>query len=332
MKRSRQAFTLVELLVVIAIMGMMMAILLPAIQQVRETARRTSCAATLRDIGLAMASHLDLQQKFPPGMKVNKYKPDSNGKMLWHSVWIYLMPYREERNLFDRYDFSSSNITAGDLRNVDVLATSLPSFLCPTDDSKRMVEGEHGTEWARSNYAVCFGTKTVMRSEDNAETDGPFRMDKSRRHRDFYNGVTKTAFASEVIAGTDDNWGAEGPVDMRGVWAFPVPGASVYMHRFPPNNYQPDPESTGDDGGDAMLAEWCVDSRPDTNELACQAIQDDMHLMHAAARSRHINGVNVMFGGARVEYVTNLVDLHVWKNYGRIDPLEDEEDAEDDLP
>src|SRR6187200_595115 len=95
--RRNRGFTLVELLVVIAIIGILIALLLPAVQAAREAARRTQCMNNLKQLGLAALSYHDVYQHLPPGIG---YYPTANGA--FGTYFFYLLPYIEQRNLYDR--------------------------------------------------------------------------------------------------------------------------------------------------------------------------------------------------------------------------------------
>ncbi len=102
--RARQpssGFTLVELLVVIAIIGVLVALLLPAVNSARESARRTTCMNNLRQVGLAVVNFESTQQRFPPAAKWLPAPNDDKG----HSMYAFLLPYFEEKNIYDRMDF-----------------------------------------------------------------------------------------------------------------------------------------------------------------------------------------------------------------------------------
>ena len=103
---SRKGFTLVELLVVIAIIGILIALLLPAVQAAREAARRTQCANNLKQLGLACHNYLDVHKKMPPGTTGIRNNAWNNDNELWNEPWVsltvYLLPYIEQQNLYDR--------------------------------------------------------------------------------------------------------------------------------------------------------------------------------------------------------------------------------------
>lgn len=124
---KKAGFTLVELLVVIAIIGILVSLLLPAVQQVREAARRTSCANNVRQHGLATLNYESAFLNLPKG----NFTFNSN----WgHSFWISLLPYIEQKNLFERYDTEQSGWTASNSNpnNAALEDVLLPFLICPS--------------------------------------------------------------------------------------------------------------------------------------------------------------------------------------------------------
>jgi len=140
--RRRPAFTLVELLVVIAIIGVLVALLLPAVQAAREAARRMQCQNNLKQIGLAVHSHLDAKKVFPAGAGYLQKKPVP--------TWIVsLFPYFEQQGITIRYDFKKY---ANEEPNVTLARTvSIPMLVCPSDpvsrnpilENRRQAAGQH---------------------------------------------------------------------------------------------------------------------------------------------------------------------------------------------
>ncbi|MCY2989463.1 MAG: DUF1559 domain-containing protein [Planctomycetota bacterium] len=129
MKRSwgrGRGFTLVELLVVIAIIGILVALLLPAIQAAREAARRTSCNNNLKQLGIALANYHDTYKKFPPVAVFGK--PVGSPQPAYHHTWcLMILPFMEQQPLYDSVDLR--------LRIWDqaIRGTVVPAFLCPSD-------------------------------------------------------------------------------------------------------------------------------------------------------------------------------------------------------
>jgi prepilin-type N-terminal cleavage/methylation domain-containing protein/prepilin-type processing-associated H-X9-DG protein len=126
MARKASGFTLVELLVVIAIIGVLVALLLPAVQAARESARRMQCSNNLKQIGLALQNHHDVLQVFPPG----QIHTSSSGEPYITTWGIELLPYLEQANLQARYDKTIAPTSAS---NVLVLQTRIKSYICPSD-------------------------------------------------------------------------------------------------------------------------------------------------------------------------------------------------------
>jgi len=301
--KFRRGFTLVELLVVIAIIGILVAMLLPAVQAAREAARRTQCTNNLKQIGLAI---LDFESQFGalPAGAVHKYQ----GRDAEYTMFLLLLPFLEEGDVYDRYDFyGNSRIYS----NSQVNSVQIPGYLCPSD-------GAMGRSWAgfaRSNYVSCFGTAmqipnpndfhdlwtTVELDGKLTETDGYFRIQgkwTGRKLREITDGTSKTIMVSELLAGRDDIE-AGTDVDLRGLWALTWMGMSMYSHFHTPNT----------SAGDAV--EHCV---PEI-DMPCnlQARADQLMTGDAAARSQHPDGVVAVSGDGHVGFYSDSIDLFVWR-------------------
>jgi len=191
MKTSkRRGFTLVELLVVIAIIGILISMLLPAVQNVREAARRTSCANNIRQVVLAALNYESAHQVFPPGMngpanwlsrsprpKTPMTSDSDNGRYLGWAV--YLLPYFEQQNLHEELEVASNSWEDhyGDLLGTNgtlLVGNVLPGFICVSDSAPDgdfnspysdpdAVSGNLGLN-SRSNYVGCMGVNTSVYS------------------------------------------------------------------------------------------------------------------------------------------------------------------------
>jgi len=185
-------FTLVELLVVIAIIGILIALLLPAVQSAREAGRRTQCANNLKEMGLAVNSYVSAKKQLPPG-KMNKESDLTKGPTAgcgvdeWSNWAIEILPYMDEMGLYRRYDFTQDNDGAA---NVAVRQTMVRTHVCPTDPNPPALavpqvtsgaapsmsgsyRGVAGRGWATGNNpneaywdSAQAGTADNMRSQD----------------------------------------------------------------------------------------------------------------------------------------------------------------------
>jgi len=175
MIRKRFGFTLVELLVVIAIIGILVALLLPAVQAAREASRRMSCSNNLKQFGLAVLNYHDTYKSFPPGRWGG-----SGGRVF--SVHGLILPFMEQSNVRDLIDYTVFWDSPG---NSAARAASIPVFLCPSDPQSVTPPG-----WAGTNYEPCEGSDTRM-------SNGVINHNSGIRLADITDGTSNTACFSE---------------------------------------------------------------------------------------------------------------------------------------
>lgn len=199
-KQSRRnGFTLVELLVVIAIIGVLIALLLPAVQAAREAARRTQCVNNLKQIGLGWQNHHDVNNRFPPG-----YITTPQPGWAWGT---YILPYIEQTNLFAQMTpatrLYTSTVTPS---NVTLTATTLDAFVCPSDVAPEInnQRGNLGT----SSYVACSGTTL-------GGTNGMAHADSKLTFASITDGSANT-----IVVG-ERGWRFGSPVvnSYSGIWA-----------------------------------------------------------------------------------------------------------------
>lgn len=195
--RRRLGFTLVELLVVIAIIGVLVALLLPAIQAARESARRASCQNNLKQFGLAMQLYHDTHKRFPLSYCVVPGVTTTVGGQ-W-SVGARILPYVEEAGLKGLINWKVAYST-----QVNVATTRIPIYLCPSEinDVMRVNPSTGVARDYPATYAVNFGNWKIYNPTDGTGSNGSFYPNSSRPISSFTDGTSHTLCASEVKAYT----------------------------------------------------------------------------------------------------------------------------------
>ncbi|TWU11598.1 Type II secretion system protein G precursor [Symmachiella macrocystis] len=196
----RNGFTLIELLVVIAIIAILISLLLPAVQQAREAARRTQCRNNLKQIGLALHNYLDVNRAFPPAFSLG-----SGPGGQW-SLHARILPYVDGVNLYQTADLEQSYTAGQPPANVRVA-----TYLCPSDINDK----PRGSDYYPTSYGYNGGTYTVFTHSSDTEvigpdtyilggqlSDGSFGPNSNTKIRDFTDGTTNTLCFAEVKAFT----------------------------------------------------------------------------------------------------------------------------------
>jgi prepilin-type N-terminal cleavage/methylation domain-containing protein/prepilin-type processing-associated H-X9-DG protein len=199
MHRLRSAFTLVELLVVIAIIGILLALLLPAVQKVRESANRIRCQNNLKQIGLALHNYQSALGVYPPSMlhKPGTVFAANNGS--W-SIHGRILPYVEQGNAYARVNLEVPWDAQG---NTGVPATRIPIYVCPSEFWDRVRFDALGAPYVYPHtYGFNFGTWFVYDPATGEGGDGVFHPNSSRRPTDIPDGTSNTLGAAEVKAFT----------------------------------------------------------------------------------------------------------------------------------
>jgi prepilin-type N-terminal cleavage/methylation domain-containing protein len=186
----RPGFTLIELLVVIAIIGVLVALLLPAVQAAREAARRASCVNNMKQMGIALHNYHDSRGVLPSGYV---YKLGySTGGFGWAAM---ILPHMEQTPLFNAINF---DLPAWSSQNSTVCTTALSSYQCPTDYTTSTTRGfmsREGFNYAKSSYVANFGPNDLdVTPEDRS---GVFSRNSSTRIADVTDGLSQTLFAGE---------------------------------------------------------------------------------------------------------------------------------------
>ena len=207
--RSPYGFTLVELLVVIAIIGILVAMLLPAVQAAREAARRTQCGNNFKQVGLGMLNYHDSAGSFPPGCLFTLFTHPYTMEWSWGT---YLLPYVEEQYVYDMIDFGKNHYVWGGA-NKTAGKTVIPTYLCPSDPF-------HGTILGHGALADMCGVSDSQDAYYAPPGDWPYYPryypevdgilggarggpDRLCRIKDIRDGTTHTLIVGEITGGTN---------------------------------------------------------------------------------------------------------------------------------
>lgn len=195
-RRAKRGFTLVELLVVIAIIGILIALLLPAVQAAREAARRCQCRNNLGQIALAMASYESVFKSLPPGV-IDTVGPIQSIAQGQHIGWLaHVLPQIEQKNAYNLVDFSASAYAPA---NASVRNWGARLFICPSDGGATQSSGL-GT----SNYAGCHHD---VEAPIDAGNHGVLFLNSHVRLADITDGTSQTILISEkLVTPSDLGW------------------------------------------------------------------------------------------------------------------------------
>jgi prepilin-type N-terminal cleavage/methylation domain-containing protein/prepilin-type processing-associated H-X9-DG protein len=310
-------FTLVELLVVIAIVGVLVGLLLPAIQAARESGRRTSCANNLKQIGIAAHNFHSARNAFPVGSESKSWSaapsnfPPSFYR--WSSL-AHLTPFLEESNAHDALDLTvpmygvNQQITSENARGA---ALVIPLFLCPSDQVQTISPG-----FGPTNYAACAGTG--INGGSPIDTDGIFYVNSHTRLSQIPDGTSHTALMSESALGAPDNSIIQS--DYRVDYKF-IPGSPLTDARC--SNAALWNVATGRGfawvSGEFRCATYNHYYLPNQAVPDCLGVSLIPGVMKytpfgwRAARSLHPGGVNLLMADGSVQFVLDGVDPTIWQ-------------------
>lgn len=310
---NEAAFTLVELLVVIAIIGILVALLLPAVQAAREAARRNQCVNNIKQISLAAHNYHDIHGELMPGTR----------SCCWGSWQYYILPYMEESligdlvHTEDPYMYGSASDYNSGSEDMDrVIQSRFASLTCPSDEPQLLADFRSMTQ---HNYVGNFGNTNhyglsipgfagkptinflgapLPGTEWPATNVAPDKT-KTVPFAKITDGLSKTLLFSEAIQGITDG----SQHDLRGAtwWGW----AAGFETSLLPNDSSPDR---------LQQSAYCNNNNP--ANPPCIAHSIPFNVMRHAARSQHPGGVNASMCDGSVHFVTNDVDSVAWSAAG----------------
>jgi prepilin-type processing-associated H-X9-DG protein len=315
--------SLLEVVVTVAIAGVMMSLLLPAIQRAREAARRAQCANNLRQVGLAALGFHSAQGTFPPARTGNPA-----GGAAWGHL-VCLLPLLDQRPVFEKIDFAKP---ADDPANSAVARIPMPVLRCPADFD-RMTNAADPLALAgytRTNYRGNGGNNTGGLAAGGSENNnGVFVAGKRVGVNQILDGPGSTALYSEGVLGDGDNnqcsvpgdWFAISPADSSC-------GAVAAAARTTARGTGPAAQFSyaGNTfvSGDYTASRYNHVLRPNSISVAVVSPGGDMAaainsgVQATSASSRHPGGVNLVLVDGSTRFISNDVDLQIWRGLGSI--------------
>jgi prepilin-type N-terminal cleavage/methylation domain-containing protein/prepilin-type processing-associated H-X9-DG protein len=328
MRITRRAFTLVELLVVIAIIGVLIALLLPAVQAAREAARRMQCTNNLKQIGIAMHNYNDAVKKLPPGWIYFATGTECGGGRPYWGWNVFIFPYMEQTSLYDGLGVTSrmlqtvcrGNVLAGttDTLTADdkiLVQTVIPSLRCPSDSGDRLNSdtthfgntnktvylSKETNPVAKSNYAACMGGYNANDSVASATSgnEGVFWANSSVAMEQIDDGTSNVIFAGESCT------------QIHGVKFFAAAWLGVG-----------NPGCVGD-GSQSTITTGSVDNdagvyravRRTKFDILINTARDANY--NKAFSSLHTGGANFVFGDGSVRFISETINTDMYGYLGQ---------------
>lgn len=312
-KHKRAGFTLVELLVVIAIIGILIAMLLPAVQQVREAARRTACANQMRQMTLAMMNYESAHQHFPSG-NITGEGSFADTRLEAGLNWnVIILPFAELQAQFDDVNEVTDDLTNPEaaLNTVAIVENVFPIFVCPSCPMEEINVSRPGPDQAKSNYVAIWGIQT------NGNSDWDDIAEAAGKPVDVYD---ETLYSGILFINSEVSFGEITDGSSNTLIIGERDGAPI-----------------GDTGEIRRAATWCASGSAQwSNQCMAPISPEPDYTINTAAfngparwnaiSSQHPGGVTFGRADGSVDFVTETIDGNVYealgtKNGGEIDRL-----------
>jgi prepilin-type N-terminal cleavage/methylation domain-containing protein/prepilin-type processing-associated H-X9-DG protein len=315
----RRAFTLIELLIVIGILGFLTALALPSAQRAREAARRSHCSSNLHQIGVALHSYEEQYSCYPILYGVDVF-PRGGWRFKMFSAQSRLLPFLDQHVVFNAINFdlgmhSDANVYTG-TANCTAGGSCVEVFLCPTD--ARQLPGPP----ADNNYRVNMGTQAEYARSRSGE-NGPFSMFYTRSSRDITDGLGQTAVFSEKLIG-DGNNSVFAPDSDIVLIPSPFLGKTngQYLRECEGLVVAAPLPSHDSQHGYTWLVSGSASTwythvlGPNSQFSDCASSDMQPYTGLFPARSWHLGGVNVLTADGAVRFLSEEVELTVWRALG----------------
>ena len=322
---QRRGFTLIELLVVIAIIAILIGLLLPAVQKVREAAARMSCSNNLHQLGLALHNYEGGNGKWPPLYPGTA--PGSTAfdyKYTW-SVLAQLNPYLEQTNIYNTMDLTQPMYDAANLittQNRFAVVQKVSLFLCPADRGVPVSSAYGVTDMGPTNYVACHGSGVSGGGYGSPiAADGVFPAVNGVKITEITDGTSNTAAMSESILGDGAEISPTQPGDEKVAYKY-----LGYTGTLPSDtNCAGSPSSWNGynrrgfmwASGEARCVSYNHYYTPNSKNFDCVAndpTKTYISVGYRAARSRHTGGVNVLLADGSVRFVQDSISLETWRS------------------
>jgi prepilin-type N-terminal cleavage/methylation domain-containing protein/prepilin-type processing-associated H-X9-DG protein len=296
MSYRRTAFTLVELLVVIAIIGVLVALLLPAVQAAREAARRTQCANNLKQLAIAAHNRHDQKGTLPPGLGFHG--------CCWGTWVAETLPYMEQQNVADLYVNWGGNDASGPRYGAAPNSTNVSNkrfntMSCPSDQNSspfsNLTNHNYAANWGNTSMAQGTVNGVLFREAPFGKVKSVDRPREGKTLASIVDGTSNTALFYEVRQGQGS--------DLRGfLWWGDAAGASAYLG---PNSPLPDRIYAAGYCNSGNLTQFIVNP-------PC-AVSDTANPTMFGSRSRHPGGVQLALADGSVRFAAQTVAIDVWR-------------------